>query len=89
MTPTDDTASPAWIWHGLAVDVVADTLATKWAIGSQAAARWLSTQPGVGVAEVIAWTRVMREVVNMAEDRTKPTADEIRGVVRFAQRKGW
>lgn len=89
MHPDTDTASPAWLWHGQPVDVIVEGLAEKWALGHRAAALWLAKQPGMSITLVVAWTRVMKEVAAVAADRDKPTADEIRDVVRYAQRKGW
>jgi hypothetical protein len=89
--PTTDipAPTPAWIWHTREVNATAAALAQKWAVDPKAAARWLAMQPGMNIAAVIAWTRVMHETIANAADRNAPTAEEIRDVVLFGQRRGW
>lgn len=84
-----DEVLPPWLWHGQDVYSLTTTLAAKWAKSPQAAAMWLGRQPGMDANKVIAWTRVMKEVVGSAADRNAPTAAEIQDVVRFAVRRGW
>lgn len=89
MTATDDTASRPWIWHGMDVYAITETLATKWATSSRSAAVWLSTRPGMDRAAVVSWVRVMKATLDMAADHDKPTAEEIRECVRMGERRGW
>jgi hypothetical protein len=89
MTPTDDTLAPPWIWHGLDVNRILPEMARRFATNPATVGPWLAKYPGITTGAAIAWVRAMKEVVATAEDRTKPTVDEIADVVRFAQRRGW